>query len=115
MAGLTTVSKRASSQSSRWGRLPFGRRFTQPIPDSTIDQGDRQQAAFAYSGIAAASLDASVIAMVSVLVRAARGGRFDFERSARPTFHVEPILFPGMFDDSLQSQRHAGTGRPPNP
>lgn len=54
--GIDTVAKRQSALGQRWARLPFGRRFSQPIPDGTIDQGDRQTSGFVYGGILAGEL-----------------------------------------------------------
>lgn len=55
---VDTAAKRRSAIATR--RLPWFRRF-QPAPDSSMDQADRQQLAFVYSGIlaeqAAVSLD----------------------------------------------------------
>lgn len=48
---IDTKAKRHSALGQRFARLPFGRRFTQPPPDGTIDQADRQTAGFAYGGI----------------------------------------------------------------
>ena len=51
MANLDTRSKRASSVGIL---LPF--MISPPLPDGTIDQGDRQHIALSYSGIHAAAL-----------------------------------------------------------
>jgi len=51
MANLDTRSKRASSVGIL---LPF--MLSPPLPDGTIDQGDRQHIALSYSGIPAAGL-----------------------------------------------------------
>ena len=47
MANLDTRSKRASSVAL------FGFVMAPPLPDGTLDQGDRQHVAFSYSGILA--------------------------------------------------------------
>lgn len=70
MANLDTVSKRASSVSllSAWLLAP-------PIPDATLDQGDRQAIAYSYSGILAGA------AAVVMLVRRVIGTHRNGERS----------------------------------
>ena len=50
---VDTQLKRMSVLATRYGRLPFGRRFTIPSPDGAIAQGDRQMLGGVYSGIAA--------------------------------------------------------------
>jgi hypothetical protein len=52
---IDTPQKRLSALARR--RLPWLRRFTLPIPDGTIDQGDRQQVAFVYRGILAGAAE----------------------------------------------------------
>lgn len=49
---INTAAKRKSACASR--RLPWLRRHL-PFPTGTVDQADREQAAFDYIGIAAAS------------------------------------------------------------
>ena len=53
-----SAANRYSMLTSRFGRLPFGRRFAVPLPDGTMTQGDRQQLGFAYRGILAGSPNA---------------------------------------------------------
>lgn len=50
---IDTAAERKSALGQRFGRLPFGRRFAQPIPDGTIDAGDRATLGFVYGGITA--------------------------------------------------------------
>lgn len=45
--------KRMSVLAVRYGRLPFGRRFTTPIPDGTLAAADRLIIGASYAGIAA--------------------------------------------------------------
>lgn len=49
---IDTAEKRCSAIATR--RLPWFRRFA-PIPDGTVDAGDRQQVAFVYRGILASA------------------------------------------------------------
>lgn len=51
---IDTPAKRCSAIATR--RLPWFRRFM-PLPDATMDQGDRQQLAFVYRGILAGELE----------------------------------------------------------
>lgn len=52
---VDTQVKRQSAIATR--RLPWFRRFAVPVPDSTIDQGDRQTGAFCYAGVLAEEPD----------------------------------------------------------
>lgn len=58
---VDTQLKRMSVLALRYGRLPFGRRFTTPIPDGTISQADRQIIGAMYSGILAGEAPAPVV------------------------------------------------------
>lgn len=53
MADLDSASKRTSSVG--WGLVWM---LAPPIPDGTLNQGDRQHVGFSYSGIAAAAVAA---------------------------------------------------------
>jgi hypothetical protein len=71
MADLDTTSKRASAVQlmKPWTISP-------PLPDGTIDQGDRQHIAATYSGILAGTFVAPVANAVSEwIIRARRRGR----------------------------------------
>lgn len=70
MADLDTVSKRASSVQLRkpWAISP-------PLPDGTIDQGDRQHIALTYSGILAGAAAAVTSQVSEWIIRARRRGR----------------------------------------
>lgn len=54
-----TRDKRASAIGSR--RLPWLRRFTLPLADGSLDQGDRQQVVQVYRGILAGAGDPSTL------------------------------------------------------
>lgn len=49
----TNPVDRRSVLANRYGRLPFGRRFTLPVPDGAIEAQDRQIISGEYAGIAA--------------------------------------------------------------
>lgn len=50
---VDTQLKRMSVLATRYGRLPFGRRFTTPTADGTIAAPDRLIIGMSYAGIAA--------------------------------------------------------------
>ena len=62
MADLDTTSKRRSSVQIL---MPFT--MAPPLPDGTLDQGDRQHIALSYSGILAASSAAAFLSRLALL------------------------------------------------
>lgn len=87
---IDTVSKRGSAISigSPW-------RSRLPIPDGTIGQGDRQHAAFLYSGIlAAAPVAAPIVQLMCAAVanRPSINGTFANRQSINGTFTNRPSI-----------------------
>jgi hypothetical protein len=80
---IDTPQKRLSALARR--RLPWLRRFTLPIPDGTIDQGDRQHILGLYSGIAAGEPSEDVTLLHGWLEFTA-AGRLHFDVSGQTHF-----------------------------
>jgi hypothetical protein len=64
---VDTRLKRMSVLAQRYGRLPFGRRFTTPHPDGSFVQADRQIIGAMYAGVAAGTNE-PVVAQANLIV-----------------------------------------------
>lgn len=80
---IDTPSKRRSSLAKR--RLPWLRRFTLPIPDATVDQGDRQHLVGVYSGVLAGEA-------VPEVTYSRLTGRLSIAPTLSATLHFTPSL-----------------------
>ena len=87
---IDTRQKRHSCLAQRFGRLPFGRRFLAPIPDGTIDQGDRQHTGVAYAGLAASSPQVGAYLLGSIVIIPFLSG----EVSSHPIFSGSILVLP---------------------
>lgn len=80
---IDTASKRRSALAKR--RLPWLRRFTLPIPDAVIDQGDRQHVVGVYGGVLAGEA-------VPVVTYSRLTGRLSIAPTLSATLQVTPSL-----------------------